>query len=239
MPVNAAYYGSGSGIGASVSGMPLPGPHLRLALLAGTVAAGLLAFWAFDLVGIDDVRGWIEPAGGLAPVAYVAVAGLLGVALVPGAVLAGVSGVLFGVWPGFAATLGAAVLSAIIGLHLGRAAAGRSVEQVARGRGARAAGAIRENGFISVVIQRLAPGVSDGASNYAFGALRVRTREIAAGTLVGAAPRGLSYTAIGSSIDDPVSSTGVLGVAGLVATGLLGAELVRRATRRRRAGAPG
>jgi uncharacterized membrane protein YdjX (TVP38/TMEM64 family) len=213
--------------------LPTIGPQARLGLLAAAVAFGLIAFWAFEFVGIDDVRRWIEPAGTLAPIAYVGIAGLLGVLLVPGAVLAGVSGVLFGVWPGVAATLGAALVSAVIGLRLGRAAAGRSVEEVARGRSAGAARAVRENGLVAVIIQRLAPGVSDGGSNYAFGALRIRTWEIVLGTVIGTTPRALSYTALGASIDNPSSTTAILGAAGLVLTALVGAELVRRVARRR------
>jgi uncharacterized membrane protein YdjX (TVP38/TMEM64 family) len=79
-----------------------------------------------------------------------------------------------------------------------------------------------------VVIQRLAPGVPDAPATYVFGALRVSVAAIALGTLVGSAPRAFSYTAIGASLDDPGSPLAWAGIAGLVATALAGAWLVRR-----------
>ncbi len=88
-----------------------------------------------------------------------------------------------------------------------------------------------------VVLQRWIPGLPDAVFSYAFGAIGLRVVTVAAGTLVGSAPRAFAYTALG---DAAVTGNGSLALVALAvglaisAIGLLvGATVVRRERRRR------
>ena len=180
------------------------------------------------------MRGWIDPFGDFAAPAYVVISALLGAALVPGPILAGVSGLLFGAWVGTLVTLAASVLGAILALLAARRAAGREFDE-AGGPRLQALGALaRRHALLAVIVQRLAPGVPDAPASYLFGLLGLTVAQIALGTAIGAAPRAFSYTAVGASLDDPGSGLAYAGIAGIVVTGLVGAELSRRVLRRRR-----
>jgi uncharacterized membrane protein YdjX (TVP38/TMEM64 family) len=192
----------------------------RLALLA---AALLVLFIVFGVVGVvsrDDVRGWIEPLGGWgAPVFAVLSAGL-GCLLVPGPLLAAVSGVLFGTWIGFVVTLASSVLAALIGLSIGRAVG--EVDSPLRGF-------LQRRGLWAVVVQRLAPGIPDAPVNYLAGVVGVRAWHLALGTAIGVAPRAFAYTALGDAIGDRSTAQTVASLALLAATAVAGLVIARRA----------
>lgn len=208
---------------------------LRLAALAAPLLAAYLAFFVFDLVDREDVRALVEPFGPLSAPAYVVVSALLGAALVPGPVLAGVSGILFGAALGTLVTICAATLNAVIALLIARRAAGPDALDAAGGpRVAALADLARRHGTVAVVVQRLAPWVPDAPCSYAFGAAGITVAQIALGTVIGALPRAFSYTALGASVDDPTSPLALAGFAGIVLTGVVGAEAIRRVALARR-----
>ena len=210
----------------------------RLALLFGVLAAAFAAFWIFDLVDREDVASLIDGFGWWAPVAYVPVSALLGAALVPGPILAGASGVLFGAAVGTLVTIAAATLGAVIALHLARHAAGSAFETIAGPRLQGLAEFAERHGLAAVIVARLAPVVPDAPVSYLFGVIGLRTWKVALGTAIGAAPRAFSYTSIGASLDDPSSPLALAGVAGVVLTGLIGLVLSRRLLRRDRRSDP-
>ena len=76
--------------------------RIRLALLAAVLLVLFVVFGVLRVVPQDDVRSWIEPLGNWGAPAYAVISALLGCILVPGPLLAAVSGVLFGTWLGFA-----------------------------------------------------------------------------------------------------------------------------------------
>ena len=200
----------------------------RLIALGVALTALFVVFWVVRPISQDEVRDFIEPADAFAAPAYVAVAGVLGALLVPGPLLAGASGLLFGTLTGFFVSLAATVVSALIGRLVGARAS--------RGSPARDAPlsvAVRRHGVLAVVAQRLAPVVPDGPFNYAFGVAGVAAWPLALGTLIGSSPRAFAYTALGDSIDDPASPLFIAGVAVVVVTGAVGAVV---ALRLRRAG---
>jgi uncharacterized membrane protein YdjX (TVP38/TMEM64 family) len=213
---------------------PRPGARARLAVLLVALSGALVAFYGADLLSIAEVRAWVEPFGVAAPVAYLALSTVLGLLLVPGPLLAGVSGLLFGPALGTVVTMGSAVASAVLSLLIGRAAGRDGVEELSGPRLQAFASLLERRGTFAVVIQRLAPGIPDAPCSYLAGTLRIRPRQIAVGTLIGAAPRGFSYTALGGSLDDLTSPVALAGIASLIASGLAGAELARRALRRSR-----
>lgn len=108
-----------------------------------------------------EVRGWLAPLGASAPVAFVAVSVGLNVLLVPGALLAATSGLLFGPLLGTALSLVAATLSALVAVTIARATGRAGVEQLAGRRITAAGNRLKRHGFGAVVTARLAPGVPD------------------------------------------------------------------------------
>ena len=201
----------------------------RLAVVLAVAVAAFLAFWVFDVLDEEDVRSIVDPFGALAAPAFVVIAALLGLALVPGPLLAGTSGLLFGAAVGTIVTLSSAILSAVLGLLIARRAVREPPQRLDR-----IADFTQRHGFVAVIVQRLIPGMPDAPANYAFGALGLRVWQIALGTLIGSAPRSFSYTSIGASVDDPSSPLAIVGVVGLVVTSIVGAEIARRLVIKRR-----
>ena len=77
------------------------------------------------------MRDWIEPLGAAAPLAFIPVSALLTVALFPGPLLAGASGLLFGPILGFPISLTAAVLGAGAAFLISRRFGAEPVERLA------------------------------------------------------------------------------------------------------------
>lgn len=211
-------------------------PRWRLAFLIVALSAAGLVFTVGGLVDVEQVRDVVEDLGPLAPVAYVVLGALLAAILVPGPVLAGASGLLFGPLVGTVVTLCSAVGTSVIALLLGRAA-GRDGARSVLGpaRASATEGLLARRGLLAVVAQRLLPGVPDAPASYAFGALGATVTQIVLGTLIGAAPRAFAYTAVGASLDDPTSPLAIAGLVVWVVVAVAGAEVGRRLWRARRA----
>lgn len=204
----------------------------RLATLVALLAGAFAAFWLFDLVDREDVRGLVDPFGWAAALIYVPVSAVLGAALVPGPILAGASGVLFGAAIGTLVTIAAATLSAVIALHVARRSTGDAFHTVSGPRMSALAEFTERHGVGAVIVARLAPVIPDAPVSYLFGVMGLRTWKVALGTAIGAAPRAFSYTSIGASLDDPSSTLALVGIGGVVLTGLIGLLLSRRLLRR-------
>ena len=211
------------------------GPRARLATFVAALAAGLVAFSLLDVVDTRDVQDTVDRAGVLAPVVFVPISAVLGCLLVPGPVLAGASGALFGTATGTVVTLCSSVASAVLGLWIARWAGRDAAAQLGGARFAALSLAVERHGLGAVVAQRLAPGVPDAPATYAFGVLGLPTWQIAVGTAIGSAPRAFSYTAIGASLDDPTSPAAIAGVVVLVVVSVAGAVVARLMVRRERA----
>lgn len=203
------------------------------------VAVAFAVFWFGDVLDQARVRTWVEAFGPAAPLAYLVVSALLGLLLVPGPLLAGASGVLFGPVLGTAVTLASAVGTAVLALLIARRVGEAGMREVSGPRLGALRGAMERHGTLAVIAQRLVPGVPDGPCNYAAGLVRIRPRQIALGTLVGSAPRAFSYTALGSTIDDPTSGLGLVALGVLVLTTLVGTLVVRTGYLRSRKPAEG
>ena len=183
-------------------------------------------FWIAQPISEGDVRDMVDSVGVAAAPTFVVLAGLLGALLVPGPLLAGASGLLFGTVSGFFVTLASAVLAALIGCWIGaRAARGSPV------RDASLAVSVRRHPTLAVVVQRLLPVVPDGPFNYAFGVAGVGVWPLALGTLIGSAPRAFAYTALGDSLDDPASPLAIVAIGVVVVTGGVGTIAALRLSR--------
>jgi len=211
-------------------------PLVRLAGLGVLVA---LVFFAGLLAAPDSAHGLrnqLASLGVWGPVAMIATYALLTCAMVPGPVLAGASGLLFGTALGTLIAIVSATLGASAAFLIARGLAQRSYAAVVTGRLRDWTQRIERRGFLAVLYARIAPGAPFALVSYAAGMMRVRLREFAAATMIGASPRAFAYAALGGSIGNYSSPQALAGIGVLVVMSLGGALLLWRTRRGRAAG---
>lgn len=139
---------------------------------------------------LQALREALSRWGALAPVVYVvAVVAEVLVAPIPGTLLYAPAGALFGgLQGGFLSLIGntiGATVACAVGRTLGEEAITRRIE------GTKLAGrveAIREKGFLVILLLRLNPITSSDMVSYAAGAIGVPVWRVALGTFIGMAP---------------------------------------------------
>lgn len=207
---------------------------MRLSLFVAVLVAVWLSVTTTGIVDPKSVEAWIKATGPLAPLTYIPVSGVLGALFVPGPVLAGISGFLFGPIVGTFVTLGSAIVSALIASTGGRLAGREGARRVLGDkRTAWLDHQIQSRGLWAVAGQRLIPGMPDAPVNYSFGALGVLAWQMAAGTAIGSAPRAFVYTALGAVIHNPSPWLGVAAAVIWIIMAIIGLEGVRRMWKRR------
>jgi uncharacterized membrane protein YdjX (TVP38/TMEM64 family) len=172
----------------------------RLAVLWALAAGGYLAIVLSGPLSVDRARDFVDARGALAPLVFVAVSASLVLVSFPAPLLAGASGILFGIPEGTALSLAAATIGATAAHQLGRHAAG---PVFAKARGGRIGGLVqrlRERSFLSVLYARILPGLPFAVVSYAAGIAAVGLRAFVPATALGAAPRAYAYTALGGHI---------------------------------------
>jgi uncharacterized membrane protein YdjX (TVP38/TMEM64 family) len=216
----------------AADGAPLRRARLRvLAFIA--VVGGLATFGALSgaLPNADEVRDFGESLGWAGFVLWTPVTAVLNSVFVPGPVLAGAAGLLFGTALGTPLAVVAATATACFQMAIGRYLAGGEVGRILPERVRRIDEFLERRGFWAVLYIRLAPGIPYTLVNYGAGLTRLRFRDMAAGTAIGAAPRTFAYVALGGSIDDLGSPEAIVAISLLVVIGLVGLVLGRRAIR--------
>ncbi|MGE2712898.1 TVP38/TMEM64 family protein [Mycolicibacterium litorale] len=216
-----------------------PAPVSRRRHIARLAVFALFVFGLFYLVGVervidvDAVRGAVAATGPAAPLAYVVVSATLGALFVPGPLLAGGSGFLFGPVLGTFVTLGSTVGTAVIASLIGRRAGRDSARALLGAERADALDAqIQRRGLWAVVGQRFIPGISDALASYAFGAFGVPLWQMAVGAFIGSVPRAFVYTALGASIGDLSSPLAYTAIGIWCVTAVVGAFAAHRGYRR-------
>ncbi len=209
---------------------------LRLGLFVALLSVLFYLTAIERVIDVAAVRGLIEATGVLAPLAYVVVSAVLGALLVPGPLLAGGSGFLFGPVLGTFVTLGATVGSAVITSVAGRRA-GRDSARALLGqrRADRIDGLIERGGLWAVVGQRFVPGINDALASYAFGAFGVPLWQMAVGAFIGSAPKAFVYTALGSTVGEFSAPLLAAAIAVWCVTAVVGAFAAHRGWRKWRA----
>lgn len=192
-------------------------------------AAGLLV----DPGSAHQLRHQLAGLGVWGPLAMIATYSVLTCALVPGPVLAGASGLLFGTALGTAIAAVSATLGASAAFLIARAMAQRSFTALITGRVRDWTQRIERRGFLAVLYARIAPGAPFALISYAAGMTRVRLREFAAATMIGAFPRAFAYAALGGSLGNYSSPQALVAVGVLIAMSLGGAIALWRARGRR------
>jgi len=210
-----------------------------LVRLAGLGVVVALVFSAGLLAAPGSAHGLRNQLAGLGlwgPVAMIATYALLTCAMVPGPVLAGASGLLFGTALGTLIAIVSATLGASAAFLIARGLAQRPYAALVTGRLRHWTQRIERRGFLAVLYARIAPGAPFALVSYAAGMTRVRLREFAAATMIGASPRAFAYAALGGSIGTYSSPQALAGLGVLVVMSLGGALLLWRTRRGRAAG---
>jgi uncharacterized membrane protein YdjX (TVP38/TMEM64 family) len=213
---------------------------LRLGLLGAVVVALFVGVAATIGVSSEGVRDTVDGAGVVAPLLFVVVSAALTVACVPGPLLAGASGLLFGTALGTPTAIVAATLGATAAAALSRRFGAGAVDELSGRRLGALQDWIAARGFLAVLYARILPAVPYNLVNYAAGLTRVRLAVFAAATAVGCAPRAFAYTALGGSLDDLGSPEAIVALVVLVAMALGGLAFAWRDVRagRGRTGRP-
>jgi uncharacterized membrane protein YdjX (TVP38/TMEM64 family) len=208
-------------------------PHraakLRLAVFATVVVVLFLAATISGrLPSAEEVRDWGDDLGAAGPLLFIpaAAAGLC--LFVPGPVLAGAAGLLFGTAAGTPVALAFIVLGAVMQMSISRHLAGDAARQLLPERVKRFDRFIEERGFWAVFYMRLTPALPYNLVNYGAGLTSLRLRSMAGGTAVGAAPRSFAWVALGGSLDDLGAPEAKAAIALLVVMAVLGAFMARR-----------
>jgi uncharacterized membrane protein YdjX (TVP38/TMEM64 family) len=197
---------------------------VRLALFAACLLGLFYLVAVARIIDVEEARRAVAATGAAAPLIYIVASSVLGALFVPGPLLAAGSGVLFGPVQGLIVTLGATVGTAIIAALVGR----RAGRDSARGllgphRADRLDRLIERRGLWAVVGQRFIPGVSDALASYAFGAFGVPLWQMAVGAFIGSVPRAFVYTSLGASLTDLSSPLAYVAVAVWCVTAVAGA----------------
>lgn len=176
----------------------------------------------------ERVRDAVDEVGVAAPLAFVAISSLLTVAMFPGPLLAGASGLLFGTALGTPTSIVAATLGASLAFSLARRFGARSVDEISGHRVRVVQDFIAQRGFLSVLYARILPAMPYNVVNYAAGLTRVPLLTFAAATALGCAPRAFAYTALGGNLSHLDSPAALAAFAVLIAMGLGGLVLALR-----------
>jgi uncharacterized membrane protein YdjX (TVP38/TMEM64 family) len=205
---------------------------LRVGSLALLVGTAFLVIALSGSLSADRVRDWVDDLGAAGPLLFIPLSACLTVALFPGPLLAGASGLLFGTALGTVVSIVSATLGAILAFCLSRWWAHDAVVSLAGPRVNALRVWIGRRGFLSVLYARIAPGVPYNLVNYAAGLTPVLLRSFVAATAIGVAPRAFAYTALGGSLGDLGSPEALVAIAVLVAMALGGALFAARSVRR-------
>lgn len=184
----------------------------------------------------DEARDFGEGLGGWVLVAYVPLFVIANL-LIAWPILAGAGGLLFGTAAGTPLALAGVTLAALAQMAIARLLAGEHVGMLLPRRMRVIEELLSRQGAVAVMESRIVPLLPWGAVNYSAGVTRLRFRDMAAGTVVGAAPKVFAYTALGGSLTDLTSPQAIVAVCLLVILALAGGLFIRRQVATERAAA--
>jgi uncharacterized membrane protein YdjX (TVP38/TMEM64 family) len=175
----------------------------------------------------SEAREWGEGLGDFAYVAYVPLFVLVNF-IVTWPILAGAGGLLFGTAAGTPLALAGVTAASLTQMFVARRLAAGHHGNLLPPRTRRVEELLTRHGAVAVMESRIVPLLPFGVVNYSAGLTRLEYRQMALGTVVGAAPKVFAYTALGGSLDNLGSPEALVAVALLAVLALVGALFVRR-----------
>jgi uncharacterized membrane protein YdjX (TVP38/TMEM64 family) len=180
-----------------------------------------------SLPSAQEARDFGDGLGPFAAVAYVPLFALANF-VIAWAILAGAAGLLFGTAAGWPLALAGVTLAALVQMLVARRLvgehAGRLLPQRVRG----IERFLQRNGVVAVMESRIVPLLPYGVVNHAAGLTTLRYRDMAVGTVVGAAPKVFAYVALGGSIANLSAPEAKVAIGLLLLLGVVGLLVVRR-----------
>ncbi|GAA3245651.1 MULTISPECIES: TVP38/TMEM64 family protein [Streptomyces] len=205
--------------------------RLALLVLVLAAAAGSLFLWnprrvlSQGLLTSDVPAVW-------AGLGFVIVFAIGTLAFFPKPMLNIAAGVFFGIPAGLMLAVAGTTLGAILAFALGRGLGREALQPFLKGR---VLGALdrrlTEQGFRSVFLLRVLPGVPFPAVNFAAAFSGVRLRSFAAATALGVVPGTAAYVVAGASASSPTSPAFLISVGAMIALTALTLASMRRARR--------
>jgi uncharacterized membrane protein YdjX (TVP38/TMEM64 family) len=175
----------------------------------------------------DEVRDWGDGLGDWAYVAFVPLFVLVNF-LITWPILAGAAGLLFGTAAGTPLVLAGVTAASLAQMLVARKLASGHHGNLLPERTKAVEDFLTRHGAVAVMESRIVPLLPWGIVNYSAGLTRLRYRDMALGTVVGAAPKVFAYTALGGSLDNLTSPEAIVAIALLATLALAGALFVRR-----------
>jgi uncharacterized membrane protein YdjX (TVP38/TMEM64 family) len=222
--------------------MPSGDRRTALVRLAGFGALLLVAFAVISATGsfpsAHDLRDWGEDLGWADAVAYVPLFVVVNF-VVTWPVLAAAAGLLFGTAGGTPLALAGVTCAALAQMAVARYLAGSHAGRLLPERARWLDGFLERHGALSVMETRLLPVLPYGLVNYSAGLTRMRFRDLALGTVIGAAPKVFAYVALGGSLTDLGAPEAKVAIAILAVLGVVGLLLLRRQVQADRAAGGG
>lgn len=193
--------------------------------LVGVVIATM--FLTGSVPSPDEARDWGEGLGDLAYLAFVPVFVVVNFAIT-WPILAGAAGLLFGTAVGAPLALAGVTAASVLQMFIARRLAGGHHGLLLPERTRAVEEFLTRHGAVSVMESRIVPLLPYGIVNFSAGLTKLRYRDLALGTVIGAAPKVFAYTALGGSLSDLRSPEAIVAIGLLVTMGLVGALFVRR-----------
>jgi uncharacterized membrane protein YdjX (TVP38/TMEM64 family) len=200
----------------------------RMAIYAaaiGTVFAVVAA--TGSLPSPDEARDWGEDLGDAAYVAFVPLF-VLANFVITWPILAGAAGLLFGTAAGTPLALAGVTGAALAQMFVARRLASGHHGSLLPARTRPIEDFLTRHGAVAVMESRIVPLLPYGLVNYSAGLTHLHFRDMAVGTVIGAAPKVFAYTALGGSLTNLRSPEAIVAVALLATLALAGALFVRR-----------
>jgi uncharacterized membrane protein YdjX (TVP38/TMEM64 family) len=175
----------------------------------------------------EEVRDFGDDLGVVAVLAFVPLFVLANFAI-GWPILAGAAGLLFGTLGGTPLALAGLTAASLTQMWLARRLAAGHHGNLLPQRTKGVEDFLTRNGALAVMQSRILPLLPYGMVNYSAGLTRLRYRDMALGTVVGAAPKVFAYTALGGSLGDLSSPEAIGAVSLIILLGLIGLIVARR-----------
>jgi uncharacterized membrane protein YdjX (TVP38/TMEM64 family) len=194
-------------------------------LVVGTVLLTLLL--TGSIPSSEEARDWADGLGDAAYVAFVPLFVAVNF-VIWWPILAGAAGLLFGTAVGTGLVLAGVTASSVTQMFVARKLAAGHHGNLLPQRTRAIEEFLTRHGAVAVMESRIVPLLPWGIVNFSAGLTHLRYRDLALGTVVGAAPKVFAYVALGGSLSDLGSPEAIVAIVLLVTMAALGALFVRR-----------
>ncbi len=197
-----------------------------IAIIATVVILAVAVFFILRGRGFhpQQIAQWLKAVGDRwwAPVAFIGLYAVFNVFLLPATILSLTAGVVWGWFAGGLWVLAASTVASAIPYFIGRSGSAWA-EKLLERKAARIHRALRNEGFMSLLLMRLVPIVPYNVLNYAAGVAGIKVRDYLLATFIGTIPGIFIFTYLAASIASGLVSPRAAFVRILIAGALLAA----------------